>query len=297
MHRMDWEDIRYFLAVARKNSIRGGSTLLGVNHSTVSRRINAFEQKLDVRLFDRLPSGYVLTPAGEDMLSSARRIEEEVNTLDRKVLGRDAQLGGQIRVTMPAPIVNIITPDFVAFTKTYPGIELELLVSYEEFNLSKREADVAIRITDNPPDHLVGRKILKYTKSVYAAKIYLDDYLVSGNTELLNWIGWDSATDDRWIKKSEFPTIAIHHQLPDAMTQLAAIKAGLGMTILPCFMCDVEPALQRVPPAEIIPAYDIWLLTHKDLRDTTRIKVFMNFMTDAIRRHRSLLTGKGESNN
>ncbi|MFV1985602.1 MAG: LysR family transcriptional regulator, partial [Thiohalomonadales bacterium] len=281
MQRMDWDDIRFFLAVARKNSIRGGSATLGVNHSTVSRRINSFEQKLDVRLFDRLPTGYILTPAGEDMLSSAERIEEEVNALDRKVLGRDAELNGQIRVTMPAPIVNLITPDLVAFTKIYPGIELELLVSYEEFNLSKREADVAIRITNNPPDHLVGRKILKYTKSVYASKSYLKEYLTTRNSELLNWIGWDSAIDDQWIKKSDFPNIKIQHLLPDAMAQLAAIKAGLGITILPCFMCEVEADLQRVPPAEIIPAWDIWLLTHKDLRDTTRIKTFMSFMTDA----------------
>jgi DNA-binding transcriptional LysR family regulator len=296
MHRMDWDDIRYFLAVARKSSIRGGSALLGVNHSTVSRRINAFEQKLDVRLFDRLPTGYILTSAGEDMLNSAKRIEEEVNTLDRKVLGRDAELSGQIRVTMPAPIVNIITPELVAFTKTYPGIDLELLVSYEEFNLSKREADIAIRITNTPPDHLVGRKILKYTKSVYASKTYLKEYIATGNTDLLNWIGWDSATDDRWIKKSEFPNITINHLLPDVMSQLAAIKAGLGITILPCFMCDVEPDLQRVPPATVIPAWDIWLLTHKDLRDTTRIKTFMSFMTDAIRRHSDVLTGQTDSN-
>ncbi|MFV2061761.1 MAG: LysR family transcriptional regulator, partial [Gammaproteobacteria bacterium] len=279
MHRMDWDDIRYFLAVARKNSIRGGSAMLGVNHSTVSRRINAFEKKLDVRLFDRLPTGYTLTSAGEDMLDSAKRIEEEVNTLDRKVLGRDAELSGQIRVTMPAPIVSLITPDLVAFTETYPGIDLELLVSYEEFNLSKREADIAIRITNSPPDHLVGRKIIKYNKSVYASKRYLEDYIATGNTDSLSWIGWDSATDERWIKKSEFPDSVIHHLLPDAMSQLAAIKAGLGITILPCFMCDIEPDLQRVPPATAIPAWDIWLLTHKDLRDTTRIKIFMSFMT------------------
>jgi len=291
MHRMDWDDIRYFLAVARKGSIRGGSALLDVNHSTVSRRINSFEQKLDVRLFDRLPTGYTLTPAGEDMLSSAVRIEEEVNTLDRKVLGRDVELTGQIRITMPAPIVNLITPGLVAFTQTYPSIELETLVSYEEFNLSKREADIALRITDNPPDHLVGRKILKYAKSVYGSKSYLKDYMATKDTGLLNWIGWNSATDDKWIQKSDFPNIEIYHQLSDVMSQLAAIKAGMGIAILPCFLGDVELDLQRVPPAKAIPAWDIWLLTHKDLRGTARIKTFMSFMTEAIRQHEDLLMG------
>jgi len=289
---MDWDDIRYFLAVARKGSVRGGSALLEVNHSTVSRRINAFEKKLDVRLFNRLPTGYALTAAGEDMLNTAKRIEEEVDALDRRVLGRDAELKGQIRVTMPAPIVNLLTPDFVAFTKCYPGIEIELLISYEEFNLNKREADVAIRITNAPAEHLVGRKVLKYTKSVYGSKQYLVDYNHTGNVESLCWIGWDRAIDDKWLKKSDFPNVAIRHQLPDVMSQLAAIKAGLGISILPCFMGDIEPDLQRVSPCEAIPAWDIWLLTHKDLRDTTRIKIFMSYMVDAIRQHSDLLTGK-----
>ncbi len=289
---MDWDDIRYFLAVARKSSIRGGAAQLGVNHSTVSRRINTFEQKLDVRLFDRLPTGYALTPAGEDMLDSAQRIEEEVNTLDRKVLGRDAELRGQIRVTMPAPISNILTPELVAFTKRFPAIEIELLISYEEFNLNKREADVAIRITNNPAEHLVGRKVLKYTKAIYGSTTYLTDYNKTADPESLCWIGWDSATDDQWIKNTPFPNIAIQHQFPDPMSQLTAIKAGLGITILPCFLCDTESGLQRVPPGDPIPAWDIWLLTHKDLRDTTRIKTFMNFITDAIRRQSDLFTGQ-----
>ena len=289
---MDWDDIRYFLAVARKGSVRGGSALLGVNHSTVSRRINAFEKKLDVRLFDRLPTGYALTQAGEDMLISGKRIEEEVNAIDRRVIGRDAELKGQIRVTMPAPIVSVLTPDLVTFTERYPGIEIELLISYEEFNLSKREADVAIRITNTPPNHLVGRKVLKYSKAVYGSKKYLTKYRQSGDLESLCWIGWDSATDDKWIRKSEFPYLQIRHQLPDVMSQLAAIKAGLGISILPCFMGDVESDLERVSLGDAIPAWDIWLLTHKDLRDTNRIKIFMKFMVDAIREHNDLLTGQ-----
>ena len=289
---MDWDDIRYFLAVARKGSIRGGSALLNVNHSTVSRRINAFEHKLDVRLFDRLPSGYALTIAGDEMLDSAKRIEEEVNALDRKVIGRDAELNGPIRVTLPAPMMNIVTPDIVAFTKLYPGIEIEFLISYDELNLSKREADVAIRITNDPPENLVGRKVLKITKADYGSKAYLKDYNNSGNTDSLCWIGWDKATDDKWIKESNFPHIPAQHQFSDPMSQLAAVKAGLGITTLPCSMCDVESDLQRVTPGKPIPAWDIWLLRHKDLRDTTRIKIFMDYMTDAIRQYDDLLTGK-----
>jgi len=289
---MDWDDIRFFLAVARKGSIRGGSALLGVNHSTMSRRINAFEQKIDVRLFDRLPTGYLLTIAGEEMFESAKRIEEEVNTLDRKVIGRDAELSGQICVTLPAPLLDIITLEVVTFTKLYPAIEIELLTSYDELNLTKREADVAIRVTNSPPEHLVGRKIIRSSKADYGSKHYLAEYNSTGNTNTLCWIGWETATDAKWVKESNFPDIPVRHLFSDPMSQLAAIKAGLGITTLPCSMCDPDPELQRVAPSIAIPAWDIWVLTHKDLRDTTRIKIFMNFMTEAIRKHEDLLTGK-----
>jgi len=289
---MDWDDIRYFLAVARKGSIRGGSALLTVNHSTVSRRINAFEQKIDVRLFDRLPTGYVLTIAGEEMMQSAIRIEDEVNALDRKVIGRDAELSGTIRVTLPAPLMNIITPEVVSFTRRYPAIDIELLISYDEFNLSKREADIAIRVTNNPPENLVGRKVLNSYKADYGSKDYLANYNKTGDTSSLSWIGWQAESDHKWIKESNFPNIPVQHQFSDPMSQLVALKAGLGITTLPCAMCDTESDLQLVSPSVPIPAWDIWILTHKDLRETTRFKIFMDFMTDAIRKYEDLLTGK-----
>ena len=133
---------------------------LDVTHSTVSRRITAFEKQLGVRLFERLPGGYVPTPAGEAILTSALQLEEEIFRLERQVHGQDARLTGELRVTLTRPLVDLLMPDLVAFTKTFPGIEVGLIASVEMLNLTKQEADIAIRATERPPDHLIGRPCL-----------------------------------------------------------------------------------------------------------------------------------------
>lgn len=292
MHHMNWDDLRFFLAVASKGSVRAGSQLLGVNHSTVSRRINAFENKIGVRLFERLSSGYVLTPAGEDMLASAQRIESEFDSLDRRVFGQDTQLSGVLRVTAPVHMIRLLMPDLVAFTKVNTGIELEIVSSYAEFNLTKREADVAIRVTNTPPEHLVGRKVASYATTIYASDEYLASHDINDPSSL-NWIGWDEGTHHpKWVKASEFPCVPARHQVNDAVTQIEATKAGLGIGMLPCFMADVEPTLQRLSSKQPAPRHDIWILTHKDLRDIARVRLFNDFMVEAIRNRRDLIEGR-----
>jgi len=296
---MDWDDLRYFLAVARKGSIRGASATLDVNHSTVLRRINAFEEKLSVRLFERLPTGYVLTPTGEEMVASAQRIEDEVVTLDRQVIGRDAQLSGVLRVTMPLILAtHLLAPELAAFSAAYPGIQLEIAASDEEFNLKKREADVAIRITPNPPEYLVGRKILKPAKGIYASNNYLKQHDPVNYPEKMNWLGWeDSVTDPQWVKDSAFPSSPIRHKADNVLVQLEIAKADMGLAILPCFLADPIDSLQRLHliPSSAVTYGDLWLLTHQDLRATARVKVFMNFMLEVFGRYHDLLEGYSSS--
>jgi len=293
MHRMDWDNLRFFLAVARKGSIRAASTTLSVNHSTVARRITSFEENLGVRLFERLPSGYVLTPAGEEMLKSAQQIEDEIVKLDRQVIGRDAQLVGSLRVTMPILLAShLLMPDIAAFTKTYPQIQLELAFSNEEFNLRKREADVAIRFTQSPPEYLVGREIISPSKGVYASDDYVATHDPIENPDKLHWLGWE---DDKpqWIKDSRFCASPVIHKADDMLAQLEAVKLGMGIAMLPCFIADQVPNLQRL---EILnskgPCGNLWMLTHQDLRATARVKAFTDFMLKAFEPHRDLLEGR-----
>jgi len=294
MHHMDWDNLRYFLAVARKGSIRAAASDLSVNHSTVARRISSFEKQLGVRLFERLPNGYVLTSTGEEMVKSAQSIEDEVVKLDRQVIGRDAQLNGVLRVTMPTALAtHLLMPDIAAFTRLYPNIQLEMAFSSEEFNLRKREADIAIRLTQSPPDYLVGRRVLHPAKGVYASLEYLRHHDPENEPEKLNWIGWEELSAiTQWNKDSRYAVAPVTYKADDLLAQLEAVKAGIGIAMLPCFLADKVSSLVRL---ELINAKgicgDLWVLTHEDLRATARVRAFIDHMLAAFEQHRDLLLG------
>lgn len=292
---MDWDDIRYFLAVSRTGSIRGAASVLDVNHATVSRRITQLEKRLGVRLFDKLPTGYVITPAGEEIVGYAAQVEEQVDAIERQIYGRDKELSGSLRITLPEVLsTHLLMGDFESFTRIYPGIHMELVISDAEFSLSKREADVAIRVTNgSPPEHLVGRRILTYANCVFASRDYIERHDLEVDPSAINWIGWDDDVPfPQWVRGSEFPTSSVKHQVNHLEVQLAAVKAGLGIGLLPCFLGDADPQLQRVPGAKVRPSRDIWLLTHRDLQQTARVRAFTAFMANAIRDHADLLEGR-----
>lgn len=291
---MDWDDLRTFLAVAQEGTIRGAAKVLKVNHSTVSRRINAFEDQLQVRLFERQPTGYVLTPAGEDVLGSAQSVKEHIDGLQRRVLGQDTKLTGPLRVTLPDVLaIKLLAPNFAEFAANYPGIELEVNVSYETMNLSKREADIAIRITDKPPETLVGRRVAQYSNCCYASPAYLESHDLRAAPRDANWIGWtDELTSPKWVIESEFPDMPVRYRFPNLLMQLEAARAGMGVAKIPCFLGDPDPGVIRVSGTEPEPSWTVWLLTHEDLRHTARIRAFMEFMADAFAKHKPLLEGR-----
>lgn len=291
---MDWDDLKFFLTVSQSGSIRKAANLLEVNHSTVSRRISQLESSLGVRLFDKLPSGYVVTPAAEEIIQNVLDINEQASAIERKVFGRDTHLSGNLRITLPEALAtHLLMPDIRRFTDSYPGIHLELVISDEEFNLSKREADIAIRVTSSsPPDYLVGRHLLTYGMCSYATPEYLAQCDIQSQPETANWLGWDDPEPlPQWVKNSDFPKSTIKHQVNHILVQLEAAKAGLGISTLPCFMADPEDSLIRVPGAKVHPSRDIWLLTHKDLRHIARVRTFMSYMADTIRGYREQLVG------
>ncbi len=286
----DWEDLRFFLAVAQKGSIRSAAKHLQLSHSTVSRRINSFEQKLDTRLFERLDSGYTLTIAGQNMLTVVQRMENEVSTLDRQLFGQESKLKGSLRITLVQHLADhLFITDLVAFTRAYPEIELDIVVSEPNFNLTKREADIAIRVTDNPPEHLVGRKLARHQNGFYASKKYIENIKdISSAT----WIGWSNDKYNKYILTEALSSeTVVNHQVNMMTTQYYAAKEGLGIAKLPCFIGDKDPDLSRVPPGLSNNTWDIWLLTHQDLRYTARVRLFMDFMFEAFKSHHDLVEG------
>lgn len=290
--RQNWDDLRLFLAVARAGSLSGAARALGVNHSTVFRRIGGFEEAIGVRLFDRLPNGYVLTAAGEEMRDSALRVEEEITALGRKVAGQDLRLSGTVRITTVDMLALWLLPrHLAAFQQAYPGIEIELMVGNTTLNLSRREADVALRVGNQPPETLVGRRVGRLAFAIYrSATRCLHD--TEAPLPEQPWIGFDSEHAALARRFAEFlPVVHPIYRVNSVAAVIAATKAGIGLAPLPCGLADPEPDLVRIAELPETFTLDLWLLTHEDLRRTARIRAFLDFLAEALAKEALLLEG------
>ncbi|MDX8399946.1 MAG: LysR family transcriptional regulator [Gallionellaceae bacterium] len=280
---MDWNDIKIFLALARNGSVRAAASKLEVSHSTVARRIDSLEEELGVRLFERLTTGFEITLTGEDVLAIAEGVENEIGKLERRVLGRDQRLEGNIRLTtVDFLATHFLMPHLAEFSRLYPEINLEVVTTYEVLDMSKREADVALRFAKKPPEHLIGKHVATLSTAAYASNKYLKlNPLGEGSPAC--WIGYNSELPHpKWIKETNYPHLPARGVFESVLIQLEAAKAGMGIGMLPCFIGDSEPSLCRLPPGLPKPAYELWILTHRDVRATARLRVFTKFLATAI---------------
>lgn len=294
--QMQWDDLKIILTIARAGSLAGAARDLGVNHSTVFRRLNTFEDSLGVRLFDRLPSGYALTVAGEEMRASAEMVEREIDRLDRRITGQDLRLRGSLVVTTTDTLATgILGPHIAAFKRAYPDIDLELILDNQNVSLSKRQADVAVRPTLNPSETLVGRKICDIAFAPYWAKTLSS--LHHQDLSLMPWVSVDDSlshlASDRWFRR-ELPHVLIRMRTNSLQGVMMAAEAAVGAAILPCFMGDASEHLSRVGDPIEGGGSALWLLTHEDLRHTARVRAFLDFMADALRANIDLLEGRAE---
>ncbi len=289
----DWDDLRVFLALARAGSARGAARDLRVTHPTVSRRLGGLEELLGARLFERMPEGYALTEAGEEVLGLAVQMEEQVQEMGRRVLGRDARLSGRLRVTLPGVFANrLLMPDFKAFQDAHPRVELEVETSYAMADLSRREADVAVRCTISPPEDLVGHRLMHHASAAYASLEYLAEHDPVNAPADCRWLGWAEDANHVWVKENAYPDVPVQGIMSDPEVRVAACKAGMGMAKLSCFVADREPDLRRLPPGEPDGRMEIWILTHPDLKNTLRVRSFMEFLARVMDRRRDLMEGR-----
>jgi DNA-binding transcriptional LysR family regulator len=291
---MNWDDIRIFLGVAKAGSVRNAANILKVNHSTVSRRISAFEENLGVRLFERMPTGYLLTSAGEDLLKTASKIEQEVNNVDRQIMGKDDRMSGPIRITFPPTFADLIIAETLySFSIEFPDISFELNGNYNKLDLNKREADLAIRVTNNPPENLIGRKLLSVYGANYVSKELWNTIKHNPKSSLASWIIYgQSMSHPEHIKKSSFPDAPIKHTINFPEGILSAISAGMGIAQLPCIIADKVPDIMRLPEESAVYYSDLWVLTHKDLRHTLKVKTIMDHMAKSLLKHKDLFEGR-----
>jgi DNA-binding transcriptional LysR family regulator len=278
---MEWDDLRYVLAINRAGGLNAAARALEVNPSSVFRRLGALEKREEVRLFERLRSGYRLTPAGEAYAEAAERMEEEVLKVQRQVKGADTRMEGHIRVSAPEEAARYLLPRWLPeFRQAYPGLSLEISSSTQFVNLSKREIDVVIRGTSAPPEHLVGRRAARLGMAAYASRRYLDQAGRGRPLADYAWLGFAGALGQtpmgRWMS-GNLPESSIKLGV-DLMSPLhAMLAAGLGCTMMACFAGDGDPELERIPGTHQPMNADVWVLTHPDLRRSARIRAFMQF--------------------
>jgi DNA-binding transcriptional LysR family regulator len=291
---IDWDDVRYFLAVARGGSVRAAAERLGVNHSTVLRRVAQLEQRLGARMFEKLPSGYRLTGAGEEVLEFADQMEASSNLLETRVFGRDQSVRGLLRVTLAPPLAtHLLMPDFADFARLHPDIEMDVLSSGELANLTNREADVAIRVVYDRktlPLNLHGMKGPELHGGVYISRDRLTRWR-AGASDPVRWIVIARHGVPDWASEGAVRAGGVPFSVTDAEAQIVAVRQGLGMTTLPCFVGDADPALMRVPGTDLHLYGTLWLLTQGETRKTKRVRLFTEFASARLAAHAPLLAG------
>ena len=292
---LDWDDLRVVLAVAREGSLSGAARHLRVTHSTVFRRLAVIEQTLGVRFFERFRDGYATTPAGEAAALLAERLADQIAELERRLSGQDMRPSGTIRIATADTIWPLVCRHVPEFRARHPEIVPEFTIANAMANLTRREADMAIRPVPEPPEHLVARRIAGIAHALYASP----EYLARSNTPELDGQDWIALEDTvaptvigRWLRqyvRSHKVALTV-----DALTSLRdAARVGLGLAVLPCYLGDADEGLRRVAGATPdLPRSALWLLTHDDLRRTARVRAAMDFFAATLSRDRPLLEGE-----
>jgi DNA-binding transcriptional LysR family regulator len=294
----EWDDARHFLAIHRKGSLSAAARQLGVNQSTVGRRLIALEEELGAKLFLRTREGYRIAPAGERLLPHAERMEDEATAISREITGQVATLSGTVRVTTADLFgARIIAPLLVRFHERYPDIDLELDADNRLRSLSKREADMAIRIGGQLETGVAVRKLGEFSNSAYASK----DYIARrGRPRDDDWAGHDfigfsdpliRMGESRWIEERAVKGRVVMRTI-NTLGMLTAAVAGLGIAVLPCYAGDPEADLVRlVPPSKCV-QHSMWLVVHEDMRHAARIRAISDFLAEGIRAQSRRLRGE-----
>lgn len=284
-----WSDFKTVLSVARQGSVARASSDLAVTHATLLRKLAAIEQRLNVRLFDRARGRYTLTAAGEEVARAAESFEPVALAVEMRVLGRDLRPSGQVRVTVAGIVIDYLLPPILSqFASAFPDVSIELVGSRDHASLARREADVAIRITDKVPEWLVGRRLADIEFKIYALKrrgLRLSQRTPGELFGERRWISFErDARDlkfDRWLD-ANVPESIVVLRVDSFSHALSMVRAGLGIALLPAFLGPACPELQ--PLTAPIPELrtPMWLVTHRELRNTARIKVLMQAFGPAL---------------
>lgn len=274
----DWEDLRHFAALAREHTLSAAARGLKVDHATVARRIAALEASLGIKLVDRRPRSYVLTADGERIAALASRMEEASFAVGRAVRAAQPGLAGEVSISAPPLLAStLIAPRLAELRKTHPDIHVRLIGEKRSASLSRREADLAVRLSRPTEKRLVVRKIGAIAFLLYATP----DYLLAHEPESFEFIGYDQSLDEvpqqRWLKAAAGGR-AIVLRTDDIDSQRAAARAGVGIAALPRYLGDADTALVPLDVRMKSVSRDVWLVVHGDLRRAAPVRAVMAFL-------------------
>ncbi|WP_210173850.1 LysR family transcriptional regulator [Mesorhizobium sp. Root102] len=295
----DWNGLRYFLAVARHGSTLAAARALGVNQSTVHRRLMELERKVGHALVRRHPTGYRLTELGEALRPAIERVDEAVAGVERQVRDHGNELVGTIRLTCPEPLVSRITssPLLDLFHERHPRLRVEFVMSDGYLDLSKGEADIALRSGEPADENLVGRKIGDSIWAVYASQSYIQHNGRPHRVEDIadhSIVGFDGMLVNHRAAKwfaSVAPNAKVAARNNSVLGVLMAVKSGVGVAPLPTTIADMHDDLVQVLPPVRELTRGWYLLTHPDLRTTPRIRAFFDFVVEKLDLVRPILMG------
>jgi len=289
---LPWDDLRILLAVSRTLSITGAAARLGVDPSTVSRRIRGLEETTHAKLLLRTPQGVALTEAATQLAAHAEGMEALAALAEREALGRALTLSGTIRVAAPEGLASSwLTPVLARFLARWPEVELRVVASEATANLALREADVSLRISHAPSPTSVGRRVAKVARAHYASA----DLLARETEADLPWVAYlHDPSDPHTPTWKRDPTSArrVVYRVGSPPMLLAAARAGMGVAQLPCFLGDEAPELRRIEAPHLDEAMDLWLLAHPDVRSEPRVRAFLDHVGAALDADRDLFEGR-----
>lgn len=300
MQNMDWNLVRDFLAVARTGSLNRAAQKLGVNASTVGRRIEALEKTLGLRLFQRSQTGYVLTDEGEGLIARAETFEETGIAFERRAEASES-VEGRVRLATAENLANfLVIPALPDFRAQHPKLTLEIVTDIRSVNLNRREADLALRLVRPTQGNVSVRRVGTMRSGLYGSVDYVRRRQVDskardgGRFDGDEFISWSEHYGD--LPAAQWVDRVLQGRAPALVTsslyaQLVAARAGLGLAVLPCFMADAEPALQNVPSDADAIAQEFWLAVHTDLAGSARVRAVADFLSELVRRNSAILLG------
>ncbi len=295
MHSLDWEHLQVVLQIARSGSLLAAERELGVSHSTLSRRLAALEKRCGEPIFERHGrAGLRPTETGLLVVEAAEAMQGEAQRLERQLLGAQARVDGTIRVSAPELLTQRHGAAFASFTNRYQGVVRELLSSNLTTDLGRREADIALRLSKDPPEHLVGRKLLRVEFALYGSRALVDEHNLPKDLGGLPWLAWErrfgARLTDAWMRRHA-PNARVAWVVDSTTVLHTALRCGVGVAFISCAAGDADPDLVRLRPPEPGFEMDLWALTHPDLRRSARVRAFMSHMAEALEQWRDRYLG------